>query len=190
MEGKRFDQLARAVATRGSRRRVLGGFLAALAALRIRATAADDSGTAIADASGGNDNLASAADQASAGQDHDHDHDGGHDTDHGDGGHGGERPCPCFEGTCCGQNETCCNVFDESTDEQIGLVCCSASTCCNSGACVEFCPLGETEEDGDCCCPDDTNHCSNANVQGRFICCPLDQPACPEGPSGVLFCGA
>jgi hypothetical protein len=175
MEGKRFDQLVRALATRGSRRRVLGGFLAGtLGGLRIRPSAADDSGTTIADASGGNHNLASAVDQASSGQDHDHDggHDNDHDNDHGDGGHGGAKPCPCFEGTCCRQNETCCNVFDQDTDEQIGLVCCDASTCCNSGACVDFCTLGETEEDGECCCPDDSNHCSNANVVGKFICCP------------------
>src|SRR4051794_12065097 len=76
MDGTRFDQLVRTVAVSGSRRRLLGALLAgALGSLRLRTTAADDSGTAIADASGGNDNLASAVDQASSGQDHNHDRD-------------------------------------------------------------------------------------------------------------------
>ncbi len=63
MEGKRFDHLARAVATGGSRRQVLAAVLAgALGSLRIcTATADDDSGIAIADASGGDHNLATAA---------------------------------------------------------------------------------------------------------------------------------
>src|SRR5215210_2392874 len=64
MEGTRFDYLARTVATSGSRRRVLGALLAgALGGLRLRATRADERGTAIADASGGNDNLAGVVDR-------------------------------------------------------------------------------------------------------------------------------
>ncbi len=62
MDAGRFDRLARAVGNRGSRRRLLGGLLAgALGSLSLRTTAADDSGTAIADASGGDTNLATVA---------------------------------------------------------------------------------------------------------------------------------
>src|SRR3954466_7254209 len=69
MEGTRFDYLARAVATSGSRRQVLRALLAgALGSLRLRATSADESGTVIADAGGGDDNLAT-GDEATGGND-------------------------------------------------------------------------------------------------------------------------
>jgi hypothetical protein len=81
MEGKRFDQLARAVATSGSRRRLLGAVLTgALGSLRIHATSADD-GIAIADASGGDHNVATVVDPAPSGNDRDHDPDRDHDDD-------------------------------------------------------------------------------------------------------------
>src|SRR5215203_293359 len=63
VEGKRFDQLARTVGTSGSRRRLLGALLvAALGGLRLRVATADDDGTVIADASGGNHNHATVID--------------------------------------------------------------------------------------------------------------------------------
>jgi hypothetical protein len=68
MEGTRFDQFARTVATSRSRRRVLGAVLAGvLSSLSTRTTTADDaddSGTVIADASGGNHNYSTVADPA------------------------------------------------------------------------------------------------------------------------------
>jgi hypothetical protein len=198
MEGKHFDQLVRALATRGSRRRVLGGFLAgALGGLRIRPTAADDSGTAIADASGGNHNLASAADQASAGQDHDQDHDhehddnGGHDhDDHGDGGRRGAESCPCFEETCCGRNETCCPQFNDS-ETQIGLICCDGSTSCACGDCVPFCDLNVPFARCECNCPAGTNTCTQLDPSTQpFTCCRSDQTCCRvgEGADAVGTC--
>jgi hypothetical protein len=129
MEGKRFDQLARAAATSGSRRRVLSAVLAGgLTGLWARVTAADDSGTAIADASGGNHNQATATDPASGRNEH-------HDRDDADGDRDDERnakddnredkenvggapdeggapdqggaadsSCLCSSGTCCPQS--------------------------------------------------------------------------------------
>jgi hypothetical protein len=199
MEGTRFDQLARVMATSGSRRRVLGGFLAgALAGLRIRSTAADDSGTAIADASGGNHNHASAADQASSGQDHDHDHDhdhdrehdGGHDHDQGDGARRGAESCPCFEGTCCGRDETCCPQFDEG-ETQIGLICCDESTSCACGDCVPFCDLNVPFAPCDCNCPPDTQVCTQLDPSTQpFTCCRAGQTCCRvgEGTDAVGTC--
>jgi hypothetical protein len=83
MEGTRFDHLARALATSGSRRRVLGAVLVgALGSLWTRATAADDSGTAIADASGGDHNLATVVDPATG--EHDRNRDNNSDKDRDD----------------------------------------------------------------------------------------------------------
>ena len=118
MEGKRFDQLARTLATSGSRRRVLGGFLTGvLGGLRIRPASADDSGTSIADASGGDHNHATAAEPGANGNDQDRDHDGNDgDHDNGNDGNGGGSPrasqCLCSSETCCGQGEQCCDRFD------------------------------------------------------------------------------
>ena len=59
MEGARLDYLARTMATSGSRRRLLGALrVGAMGGLRLRPTRADERGTTIADASGGDDNLA------------------------------------------------------------------------------------------------------------------------------------
>jgi hypothetical protein len=102
MEGKRFDQFARAVATSGSRRRVLAGFLAAaLASLRVRTTSADDDGTAIADASGGDHNVATVVDPATGANDRDHTND------------------PCAKaGELRKEGKPCCNDLVKDDDDR------------------------------------------------------------------------
>jgi hypothetical protein len=83
MEGRHFDQLARAVAARGSRRRLLGALLTGgLGSLRLHTTSADEeSGTAIADASGGDHNRATVVEPAPSQNDRDRDRDRAHDQD-------------------------------------------------------------------------------------------------------------
>ncbi len=81
MDPRRFDRLTATFATAGSRRRVLAALLVgALGNLRLHtATAEDESGTVIAEAVGGNANLATVVDPATSPTDYDPDHD--HDQD-------------------------------------------------------------------------------------------------------------
>jgi hypothetical protein len=122
MEGKRFDQLARALATSSSRRRVLAGLLAgALGSLRIQATSAQDDGVVIADASGGNDNLATVVDPASAGSNRDSDQNNREKDKDQDGERHG-----CDEGAC---------PADESTSSTGPGFCCDDGFCSCGGQC-------------------------------------------------------
>jgi len=122
------------MAARGSRRRVLGTLLVgALGSLRLRPTVADDRGTAIADASGGNHNLATVAQEDGREQAHDHDNnhnDSNHNDNHqnnnhhdhdsdGDNNSGGDAECKA-PGDACGV------IKGDGAD----------SSCC-SGTCVE-----------------------------------------------------
>ena len=138
MEGKRFDQLARTLATSGSRRRVLGGFLTGvLGGLRIRPASADDSGTSIADASGGDHNHASASDQESAGQDHDHDRDrdrdNNHDRDRNNHDHDGAKAFCRFGTTDCECSPEGSGIFC-GTDPSDPVSCqCDGDVCQPSG---------------------------------------------------------
>lgn len=149
MEGTRFDRLARSVATSGSRRRVLGAMLAgALGSLRIRATAADDSGTAIADASGGDHNQATVVDPATGGttpdrhkndtQDNEKDEDEDEDKDR---DNDASRDCqPESDAEACG-SQTCgtaVNRCGQSVNCAGCAGCCSGTSCENgdsNGAC-------------------------------------------------------
>ena len=172
MDGMRFDHLAKTVAARGSRRRVLGALLAgALGGLRLGTAVADDSGTAIADASGGNHNLASAADQASSGQDHDRDrdrdnndnndnnHDHDHDHDHdgdGDNNSGGDAECKAAGESCGvikgdGVDSSCCTGICVERGE------CSAKSGCGNNSCNlatgTLCCYGATCDSAGNCIP-------------------------------------
>jgi hypothetical protein len=130
MEGKHFDQLARAVATSGSRRRVLAGLVAgALGSVRIRTTAADDDGIVIADASGGDNNLATVVDPATSGNNRDRDRDEAEkdDDEEKDKDHDGERNRD-------GCNPEACPP-DESTNSTGSGFCCDDGFCSCGGAC-------------------------------------------------------
>ncbi len=177
MDDGGFDRLVRAVAMRGSRRRVLGGLLAgALGSLRVRPTAADDSGTAIADASGGNHNATTVTDPATGGNDHDRDNreqcqpksqgklcEGRCDLTVDD-GCGGTLKCTCDgktecaprDGVCCrperlcaGMKE-CCQGSDTCAPEDVCCpperLCLPSNRCCPGG---EVCAPGG----GVCCAP-------------------------------------
>ena len=202
MDSNRFDHVARAVATSGSRRHLLGGLLmGALVSLKSRITAADDSGTAIADASGGNHNHATAADPATGGNDRARDHDtedgdrddnrdakDGNRGDQNDAGSAPDAQCLCATGTCYGAGEQCCPRRDPQDEEtQIGSTCCvSSTTACACGDCVEFCPLDEPFASVcDCICPPQTVHCTLVDQRDRpNTCCTTDQECCVVG-SGV-----
>ena len=181
MEGKRFDQLARTLATSGSRRRVLGGFLTGvLGGLRIRPASADDSGTTIADASGGDHNHATAAEPGANGNDQDRDHDNGND------GNGGGSPrasqCLCSSETCCGQGEQCCDRFDQGSEAPIGSICCDSDTSCACGDCVPFCEFDEPFAPCDCNCRPGAKTCSLSTEQKNpNTCCREDEDCCRVG---------
>ena len=125
MEGKRFDQLARALATSSSRRLVLAGLLAgALGSLRVRTTAAQDDGIVIADASGGDDDLATVVEPTTGGSNGGGDGNNGETDKDQDKEHGRDNCDP----------ETC--PADQSTNST------GSGFCCDDG----FCSCG-----GDCC---------------------------------------
>ena len=166
MDGMHFDQLTRTMAGRGSRRRVLGTLLVgALGSLRLRPTVADDRGTAIADASGGNHNLASAVDQAPSGQDHNHDHshDRNHDNNHdnnGDNNHDGDGDGDT-NGDCKAPGEACGVIKGDGVDSSCCTgICvehgeCSASNSCGNNFCnlatgIECCYGAECDSAGNC----------------------------------------
>jgi hypothetical protein len=182
MEGTRFDYLARSVATSGSRRRVLGALLGGvLGGLRLRATRADERGTAIADASGGDDDLAAIV--------HRNDDTRCQPTSRDEAcedrcyrvvndGCGGEIDCTCNgEKVCARQEGVCCQPEQVCNEERV------------------CCPPGETCGPGDACCPTErvcllSNKCCAPGMfctpGGGTCCTPEDtcivggapQPAC------------
>jgi hypothetical protein len=220
MEGKRFDQFARAVATSGSRRRVLAGFLAAaLGSLRVRTTSADDDGTAIADASGGDHNVATVVDPATGRQDHDHDRDRDHDRDHDhdddhdrendddngndendasgapDEGGAPDAPCLCSSETCCASDQTCCDLFDGGGESPVGSICCESDTSCACGDCVPFCTRDVPFQTCECNCRPGLKHCTLSTNQDRpNTCCDEEEECCVVGdanePDAINVCCA
>jgi hypothetical protein len=185
MEGARFDELARTVASSGSRRRLLGALLAgALGSLRIRATRADESGTEIADASGGNDNLAAVVDR----------------------GNGNDTRCqPKSQHEACEDrcdrvvNDGCGGEIDCSCDgekvcaEKDGVCCRPEQLCDSKRAC---CRPGETCGPGDACCPTErvclpSNTCCAAGkicAPGVGVCC-APENICTVGGVPNACCG-
>ena len=118
VEGKRFDQLARTVGASGSRRRLLGALLVAvLGGLRLRVATADDDGTVIADASGGNHNHATVIDPPTGQHDRNRDNDRNDDEgkDKAKDEDSGDALCPP------GSNTFCCQCTNDSGDD-VGCV--------------------------------------------------------------------
>src|SRR5215210_6257136 len=111
MDSGRFDALARTFVTTGSRRRMLAGLLAgALVSLRVGSSAADDrddSGTTIADASGGDQNRATVVDPVLNRNDHDHDGND-HKKDAADKDKKDEATCPGLDEACDADPGTQC----------------------------------------------------------------------------------
>jgi hypothetical protein len=107
-----------------------------LASLRVRTTSADDDGTAIADASGGDHNVATVVDPATGRRDHNrddgkpdsdekgHNHDRGNDRD--DAGGGQEEPNEC--------NGAACPPNPNTTPPEAGF-CCPNGSCSCAGGC-------------------------------------------------------
>jgi hypothetical protein len=119
MTANRFDSLTRTLATTGTRRGLLGAFLAGvLVTLRIHPAAADDSdavigdtsdivstddsGIVIVDASGGDANLAGVVDPATSGDGSDQGDDNDKDQPSDQGG-------SCVEPETCAANSDCCS---------------------------------------------------------------------------------
>jgi hypothetical protein len=166
MEGTRFDYLARTMATSGSRRRVLSALLAvALGSLHPRPTRADERGTTIADASGGDDNLAAVVHRGS-------------DT----------RCQPKSQNDAC--EDRCNRVVNDGCGGEVDCACNGEKVCAEKdGVCCQpeqlcdskrvCCPSGETCGPGDACCPTER------------VCLPSDD-CCPAGkicaPGGGVCC--
>jgi hypothetical protein len=184
MEGYRFDYLARTVASSGSRRRVLGALLAgALGGLRLRATRADERGTAIAHASGGNDDLAAVVHR---GNDTPCQPTSPHDACEDccnqvvNDGCGGEIDCSCEgEKVCAEKDEVCCRP-EQLCDEK--RVCCPSGETCGPGdAC---CPTERVCLPSDTCCP-----AGKIYARGGGVCCaPAD--VCEVGGVDEACCSA
>src|SRR5215217_5245491 len=150
MDPRRFDSLTKALSTAGSRRRVLAGVLGSL---RLRTTIADDSGTVIADTSGGDHNQATATDPAPGGHDHNHDNDhNDHDKDHDkdkDKDKDRDQTCDaticatgCCDGTTCqtGQYATCGTGGGACVNCDAAIAGCTSAVCeCRAGrgCCVQ-----------------------------------------------------
>jgi hypothetical protein len=138
MEGTRFDQFARTLATSRSRRRVLGAVLAGvLGSLRARPTTADDvddSGTVIADASGGDHNQATVLEPAPVRHDRerepDRDDDRDEDKDKKKGEDKDSDPAPApdngedsSEAVCPqGSRTFCCQCTDPITTQPFSCI--------------------------------------------------------------------
>lgn len=204
MNGKRFDHLARDVAASGSRRRLLGALLAgALGGLRLRITAADDSGTAIADASGGNNNLSTTPEQDTSKIDHDsnpeRDHtDDNHDGDdkrHDNGKDRGHEHDGCNDADC---------PPDESTSSKGAGFCCDDGFCSCGGECCggPDCWIVTTQVSGGdeitvrelCNRPHGCLQCSDSGSQCCTDCtasghCVSPCISCPGEPSADVCCG-
>ena len=123
MERSRFDFLTRAVATNGSRRRVLGGLLAgAMGSRWVSSAAADDSGVTFADASGGNANLATVAES---------ENDAAEDEDN------AQAPCqPESARKLC--RDRCDRVVDDGCGGRIECTCDGNSACARrDGVCCQ-----------------------------------------------------
>lgn len=186
MDASDFDRLARAVATRGSRRRVLGGLLAGtLGGLWMRPTAADNSGTVIADASGGDDN-------AAGGNDHDRDNPA-------------REPCqPESERKLC--ERRCDQVVDDGCGGRIKCTCDGKTVCApRDGVCCrterlcagkkECCQGGDTCAPEDICCPPErlclpSNRCCSGGevcAPGGGVCC-APQQVCTVGGVANACC--
>jgi hypothetical protein len=189
MESERFDALARSLVTTGSRRRMLAGLLAgALVSLRVRTSAADDRddrGTAIADASGGDQNQATVIDPATNQHDHDNDKDKDKkDTD--------EATCPGLNETCEADPGTqCCPNIDRSVVCAGGLsgnpVCqdCTAPLDPNRALCQD--PPGNQCCGGNPACfvavPIETDK------HGAAVClADAECPVCPDPPEPCVAC--
>ena len=178
MEPQSFDQLARSVARGGSRRRLLAGVLAgALGSLRARPTTADEGGTIIADASGGNRNRATTGNEEDS-QDRkpcqpesEHERcDGRCDVVVND-GCGGELKCTCNGDKVCAQDDAVCCPRERLCDGK--RVCCKGDDVCGPG---------------DACCPPErlcipSNVCCSASkvcAPGGGVCC-LPENVCEVG---------
>lgn len=177
MEPQSFDQLARSLATGGSRRRLLAGVLGGvLASLRARTTTADEGGTVIADASGGDLNRATAIDPATTGNDLDNDTrdrkpcqpDSEHDRceDRCDivvnDGCGGELKCSCNGDKVCARDDAVCCQPERLCDDK--RVCCKGDDVCGPG---DACCSSERV-----CAP--SNECCSAGkvcAPGGGVCC-------------------
>lgn len=173
MEGKRFDQLARALTTSSSRRRVLVGLLAgAVGGLSVHATAAQD-GVVIADASGGDDNQATVVEPANATN-------GGNDRD---GDHGGDREKNECKDASCPRNP------NEDPPEP-GFCCPDGSCSCGGGCSCPDCWVEELDKDpiGEPLPPKDIvivrEFCCFKCGGGREACCSSCDAsgACVTGP--------
>jgi hypothetical protein len=196
MEGTRFDQLTRAVAASGSRRRVLGVVLAGvLGSLRIRTTSADDPAPVIAEAGGGDDNLATVVDPVNGGHADGHDHD--HDRDH--------KQCqPKSQNEAC--EDRCGRVVNDGCGGEIRCTCPGDKVCAwQDGVCCHpervceersiCCPAGETCGPGDACCPNErlclrSDECCAAGMfctPGGGTCC-VPEDTCIVGGAPQAAC--
>jgi hypothetical protein len=200
MDGARLDRLARAVATGGSRRRVVGAVLAGvLGSLRPRTTAADDSGATIADASGGDQNRATVVDPATNRNDHDRDRNRDRDREHDQkkcqpqsrseacAGHcdqvvndgcGGSFDCTCDGQTVCARRDGVCCQPERLCDEK--RVCCQGSdTCAPEDIC---CPPERLCLPSNRCCP-----VGEVCARGGGVCC-TPQQVCRVGGVANACC--
>jgi hypothetical protein len=188
MEPQSFDQLARFVATSGSRRRLLAGALGgALGSLRARTATADEGGTIIADASGGDLNRATATDPTTTGNDRDKGKgtrdrnpcqpDSERDRCEGrcdivvNDGCGGELKCTCDDDKVCARDDAVCCRPERLCDGK--RVCCKGEDICGPGD--TCCPPERLCIPSDVCCS-----ASKVCAPGGGVCC-LPERVCTVG---------
>ena len=176
MEETHFDRVAR-VAAGGSRRRVLGALLAgALASLRLHTTSADQPGTVVAEAGGGDHNLATVVEpinysdkdtRETCQPDSERDRCQGRCDRVVNDDCGGEIKCTCDGEKVCAREDgvyrqpdlVCAGKCDSGREGEVcgpGDACCPIERVCRrSNAC---CPAGMfcTPGGGTCCVPEDT----------------------------------
>ena len=194
MDSQRFDRLTKTLATAGSRRRVLGAVLAGmLGSLGTRTTIADeseDSGTVIADASGGNHNQAIVLEPDPAHNDRDRDRDRDDDNNDDKDKHHDEDPdagqCGPFVEPCPGNPQ--CGSFGRP---------CPGDAQCVAGTCGGSCPPSTgfecTGTRGRDCCASRGECCGcRDNVTGETYgyCTSVGSPCRPGTDFGPnVVCG-
>lgn len=145
MDGQKFDGLVKAFATQTSRRGILGGGLAAIAALTARAASAQDKVT-ICHFTGSETNPYNIITISTNALDQ-------HIANHGD-----------FVFTDCCLDTECAELTDQCN---VGV--------CDAGTCVAVPQVGDECDDGDLCTESDTCDASGACVGTAVDCSALDE---------------
>jgi hypothetical protein len=176
MDGRRFDDMARALATPATRRSALRSLAAGAATLRGRGFDRAAAACVPMGAKCGRKDQCCESGKCVSNRCHCHP--------------------PCRDGDVCRRNNTCCpksNVCRDPDNERKGT-CCGPTQTCVKGACCEREQACHNPNSGDICCPD-TKLCFDGKVccepcggdccaeQGvGYVCCKNTcQPPCPEG---------